>query len=888
MNKLNILFVMLLLPLTLLAGDIKGIIVDGATGEPLVGANVTIEGTNKGAATDQDGYFIIEDVAAGDMTLLVSYIGYQDLREAVALGEEQDLVLDLQMRSSTFTGETITVEITRAQERRTPVTFTEVNREEILDNYTTQDVPDLIKSIPGVFTTSAGLGESEIYIRGFDAEHIQVLINGIPENDPESQVVYWSNWSGLSGNAASVQVQRGVGASLVGSGSFGGSVNIQTSQYSATPMLRVRGSVVSYATDADKSADGTGGFDTYNPANQMFALEYATGLMYDGKLNVYARYERKAGDSYIRGTDYNGHSFYLGMQSILGDHILTLNAHGAPQRHNQASAIIDPDLISRLGREYNRYNHPYQENYYFKPQFELHHDWKISNEQFLTTRAFATTGNGGGRYLRNDFFDVETGEVTFQRVDEARSWNSFGRHAKWAYQQHGVTLTGYDPDSEVFTYGGITDTVTRSGRQLTSSQFDHSWRNDSQNDHIQFGGNTAYQQKLSDMFTITVGGEARYWKARHHAQSFDFRYFDAAMAGVGILDEVQKRYDYDGIVTNLSAFGRLLVSPMENLTFMFDGQYARYNSRVEERDIRIFDFGAGKFSSATYKASESSGNFSDDDYERTFSFFMPKFGVNYNLDRNVNFFANYSISKKEPKVGDWYDRDDGPGANQIGGKDLDPETLTNIEFGLGYATSIIGLQANVYMMTFEDKIESVVNQEQDFETFNAGNADHIGFELMARGRMDQVDGMLSFSYSQNEWTDLSVTEIFGEDASAVEGKQVPFVPALMLNAELGYNLDRMRFYIGGYHWDEYYGDYLNENKLDAFLEINAGMSYNFRIGTSRVDLSLDLYNITNEDNFAKADWTRDFNRSDDLAGQYMLYVLPSPKFHTALTAQITL
>lgn len=881
MGKFIAISFLLLLPMMLFAGDIKGTVTDTNTGEALVGANVSIQGESMGAATDNDGYFIIKNVPTGEITMVFNYVGYKELSKTVTV-TESDLTLEIELNADVLFSETITVEISRAKERETPIAFSELGKSAIKDLYTTQDIPGLLKAIPGVFTTSAGLGESEIYIRGMDGEHVQVLVNGIPENDPESQVVYWSNWTGLSGTASSIQVQRGVGASLVGSGSFGGSVNISTSEYSPTRKLEVTGSSVNYFNGNDKVADGTGGRQNVNNANQLFSISYGTGLLYDGLLNVFARYERKAGDSYMPGTYYNGHSFYIGAQSFIGDHVVTINLHGAPQRHNQARATSDLELMKTLGREYNRNNHPYQENYYFKPQYELHDDWKISEDQFLTTRLFATTGTGGGRYLRNDVFDVETGAIGFKDVSESTDAKYFGRHARYIYEKTGISLSGYNSADTTYAYNGNTGYVS-TGRMLISSSFAHSWRNDSQNLHSQIGANTAYKHKINDMFTITIGGEIRHWKARHTAQSFDFRKIDLATGDLKILGEVQRRYDYDGIVDNLSGFGRVMITPMDDFTVMIDGQFASYSYKIEERPFQIYDFATEKFIGKTYLATENDGTFSASDYKRTYDFFMPKVGANYNINENLNVFANYSISKKEPKVGDWYSRTSGPRDTK-----LDPETLTNIEVGVGYSNTMLGISANFYVMDFEDKIESITNQAGDSETVNAGNARHTGFELTANTVIDNIDGTISVSYAVNEWQSMSVQKIFGVDASEVKGKVVPFSPGTMLNGEAGYTINNVRFSLGFGYWDEFYVDYTNDTKLDAFKELNASINYKFKVGTSNINLRLNLNNITNEENISSAAFSTDFGRNDALNGKATFYVLPAPKFNTALTASISL
>ncbi len=888
---------------TLSAGTIKGVVKDAESGEPLVGANIILGRSTIGTITDDDGLFIMQNVPEGRWEIIISYLGYIDVKQNI-LVSKKDVELEIKMKPTVFTGKEVIVEVNRAEERKTPVTFTEVGESQIQRRYATQDVPDLLRTIPGVFTSSAGLGESSIFIRGFDAERIQILINGVPVNDPESQVVYWSNWTGLSGNTASIQVQRGVGASLLGSGAFGGSVNIVTSKFSPLPKLSVRTSIAGYYTmggydDTRRVADGRGGSQTYNPFNQVWSIDYTTGLLQNGKINLYLKYERKSGDSYITGTYYNGHSFYLGLQSILGNHILTFNAHGAPQRHFQARTIQDLSLLDKLGREYNRYNHPYQENYYFKPQFELHWDWAISEKAYLKTNAFVTFGRGGGRFLRNDYFDVNTGEVGFKSVSERTDWVEFGRHARFIYENLGIVLYGYDPTTRNYQYGSISAPVTSSGRMLTSSLYDHSWRNDSQNDHNQFGLNAAYQRILNDYLAFTVGGEARYWKARHNAESYYFRKYDIETGGVETLKEVQMRYDYDGIVTNLSGFARLLISPIQNLTVMLDGQYAIYDSKVEERPIRVFDFGLGSWTPYTYLSTKDKKDangqplYSDDDYQRTFKFFMPKVGANYNLTPEINFFANYSISKKEPKVGDWYNRDNGPGYNQP--KDdagnpieLKAETLDNIELGAGWIKKYYSLKGNFYIMYFKDKIESVTDQNDNRVTINAGKAKFTGFELEATTRYQKFDIMLSGSYASNKWQKMNIKQIFSIDAEKIVDKVVPFAPERMLHGESGYNWGPFRFGLGFTYWDRYFGNYENTASLPAYFSLDAVISYGFKIRGADVDMRLDLNNLSSRKNFMEAAWTSDFGRNDALNGKYLMYVVQGPLFHTFFTTQVTL
>ena len=78
-----------------------------------------------------------------------------------------------------------------------PVTFTNVTREDIQPRNLGQDLPILLNYLPGVVTTSdagAGIGYTGIRVRGTDATRVNVTINGIPYNDSESQGTFGSTF----------------------------------------------------------------------------------------------------------------------------------------------------------------------------------------------------------------------------------------------------------------------------------------------------------------------------------------------------------------------------------------------------------------------------------------------------------------------------------------------------------------------------------------------------------------------------------------------------------------------------------------------------------------------------------------------------------------------
>ena len=115
----------------------------------------------------------------------------------------------------------------------TPMTYTNIKKEELEKINLGQDVPYLLKWTPSVVVTSdagTGIGYTGIRVRGSDPTRINVTINGIPLNDSESQGVFWVDLPDFVSSTEDIQIQRGVGTSTNGAGAFGASINLNTSK----------------------------------------------------------------------------------------------------------------------------------------------------------------------------------------------------------------------------------------------------------------------------------------------------------------------------------------------------------------------------------------------------------------------------------------------------------------------------------------------------------------------------------------------------------------------------------------------------------------------------------------------------------------------------------
>src|SRR5438128_103195 len=166
--------------------------------------------------------------------------------------------------------ETIVVAGIRA-DAETPVTRTDVKRADIEKNYYGKDIPMLLRDTPSITAYAeggvGGAGYSYITMRGISSTRINFTLDGVPLADSEDMATYFVDLPDLAHSLDSIQVQRGVGTSTVGSPSFGGTINLESvalSQSSATDVWLGGGSFgTKLASVGYQSGSLPGGFAVY-------------------------------------------------------------------------------------------------------------------------------------------------------------------------------------------------------------------------------------------------------------------------------------------------------------------------------------------------------------------------------------------------------------------------------------------------------------------------------------------------------------------------------------------------------------------------------------------------------------------------------------------------
>jgi iron complex outermembrane receptor protein len=201
---------------------------------------------------------------------------------------------DTTKRDTTHTLETVTIAAIRARDAA-PVSAKTLGTVEIERRSFGQDIPLLLQGTPSLTSyaeTGNYWGYSYIRLRGVDQSRINLTLDGIPLNDPEDQVLYFSDFPDLANSISSVQVQRGVGTSAPGTASYGGSINFQTIP------------VVTTARGTQLQLQG-GSF-----GSGRASAEYASGLTANG-LAVYARASALQSRGYRRHSGTEGRSGFV-------------------------------------------------------------------------------------------------------------------------------------------------------------------------------------------------------------------------------------------------------------------------------------------------------------------------------------------------------------------------------------------------------------------------------------------------------------------------------------------------------------------------------------------------------------------------------------------------
>ena len=177
------------------SGIISGFISDSSSAEALIGANVILQETGQGMATDINGYYIIQDITPGDYVLMVSYVGFKLKKEKLKISDGQSIKLDISLSEDVV--ELTQIEVTADQiQRKSNIQPSKINLSpRMMKAAPALAEPDLfrtIQALPGVLTTSEF--STGLVIRGGNTDQNLILLDGVTVYNPSHLGGIFSNF----------------------------------------------------------------------------------------------------------------------------------------------------------------------------------------------------------------------------------------------------------------------------------------------------------------------------------------------------------------------------------------------------------------------------------------------------------------------------------------------------------------------------------------------------------------------------------------------------------------------------------------------------------------------------------------------------------------------
>ena len=224
-------------------GAISGIVTDDS-GAVLKGAQVTIESPVFNTVSDEQGRFYINDVAPGNYTLSIIYVGFAKFEQelSVAGGQvaniEAKLKLESQSESILVTAPRVTGEAEAVNIERNSDNLVQVMPEEVIQSLPNANLADALGRLPSV-TLERDEGEGKyVQVRGLEPRLTNAMIDGVDVPSPEPTVRQVKFDSIPADMVESVQISKTLAPNMEGDG-IGGSVNLVTKMATNLPTISI-------------------------------------------------------------------------------------------------------------------------------------------------------------------------------------------------------------------------------------------------------------------------------------------------------------------------------------------------------------------------------------------------------------------------------------------------------------------------------------------------------------------------------------------------------------------------------------------------------------------------------------------------------------------------
>jgi iron complex outermembrane receptor protein len=696
-------------------------------------------------------------------------------------------------RETTFVLPPVIIRATEAVERLSPVTFSNLGKADIAERYSFQDIPVLLAELPSATSYSEngnGVGYNYVTLRGFDQRRLSVMINGVPQNDPEDHNVYWIDFPDLLGSADNIQVQRGAGSAFYGPPAIGGSINLTTNPFARPPGITIE-SLWGFQEDNTERS-------LFTPTVRKQAITASSGLL-DNRYLVYGRLGRIRSEGYRENAWVNMDSYFLGLVRVDPNMTTRIHLYGGPITDGLAyyglPAFVNGD--ESLRREnlaywesdgtaytYAQPRRPQETESFSQPHAELIHDWRIGDSTIFHNTIFLVTGEGYFDY------DASWADTSMLRLGNA----------------YGIPASGNPANTLVRAFVG-----NLQWGWLPRVEFQHG------------------------SGTLTAGAELRFHRSVHWGK---IAYAENLPAG---FDPDYHFYEYEGRKEITSIYAHELFRPSPVVSMMFDLQlvanrYGIHGEKYLDNDFTTSYLFANVREGINLNLSDAWNAYVSFAYTSR----EPRL-------RNL-YAAEDAYFGATPQF--QADTSGGMVRYDFTRPLARPERLVDLELGTAFRTPAGRIAVNGFLMEFHDELvkEGQVDIFGQPVTGNASRTLHVGLEVDWQFTVgERLTVEQNFSLSRNRLRDYTVID--NGAPVKLDGNPIAGFPDLLANSRVTYRDTRWTIAVA----TKYVGDFYTDNfqspssHNDAFVVWNADAALRFPVvAGANVTLRTEVRNIFNQ------------------------------------------
>ncbi|BDD00997.1 TonB-dependent receptor (plasmid) [Persicobacter psychrovividus] len=470
------------------------------------------------------------------------------------------------------------------------------------------------------------------------------------------------------------------------------------------------------------------------------------------------------------------------------------------------------DLQSYFVQGTYNYNHHLLKFITFSGKERTYQAWYgVDQETLENDRTF---NPAGALYDENwnvtGFYDDQTDnyQQTHYQLHYAYDGNRLGFNTALHYTKGQGYYQEYNQNQDYAEYGltapagETTDIITRK------------WLD---NDFYGVVFNLHYQ--ANNQLNLTLGGGANRYEGLHFGELHWMQNTQGASPD-------QRYYDNKAVKDDANIFLKADYQATTKLSLFGDVQY---------RYINYSYYGLFKDASSTIEG------------QHVFNFVNPKVGATYQVNADLQAYASFAISNREPLRDDFLEGDSS--------ETPEAESLQNLEMGVRFREGIFQGEANYYYMNYINQFV-LTGEQNDVGAFirtNSGSSYRSGIELT--GKLTPADWFnweLAMTFSENKNRDYQQSEQNENEETVLVnyGKTTTsFSPATIINSQLvftpvsGFRIGWITQFVG----KQYLTNTENEAlTLDAYLLNNLQTSYTFKPAWMReVTLRANINNIFN-------------------------------------------